>query len=103
MLLEGLPWGQLTAGGMLLVAVWLILTGKILPKATLTELRADMEARIQDARKEADDWRAAFTAASESQQLQSQMLRELLENGKTSLSVLTALRETLERKGHQEL
>lgn len=69
----GLPIAGLTAPALLLVAVWLILTGRIVPRRTYEEKA-----------KEADYWRAA---ALESMKQSG----ELLDAAKTTQAVIQAL------------
>lgn len=62
--LAAVPWGAITAPGMLFVAVWLILTGRIVPRST-----------HQDARDDRDQWKAAHGRSEEARGLLLEELR----------------------------
>lgn len=76
----------LTAPALVGLAVLMLLTGRIVPRATL-----------QDARAEASNWREAYELEREARSALQQQNGELLELAKTSTSVLTALGQTSEK------
>ena len=63
--LSAVPWGAITAPGMLLVAVWLVLTGRFVPRAVLDDaLRREREWQEQ-----AEAWREAHGTSEKSRGL----------------------------------
>jgi hypothetical protein len=83
------------AGGvssLLLVAVvWAIFTGRILPRSTLEDVRADRDARLAEIRKEADDWRSAWQVLQETNRVLADQVSELSELGRTTNQLIQAL------------
>lgn len=85
-MLDGLSIIGLTPAGLLLAAVLMILTGRLVPRSTL-----------QDKTKEANDWRLAYEAERAARTLSDAQTRELLEVAKTSQHFLTAVFENSEK------
>lgn len=69
-------WGDLGAGGLVVLVVLMILTGRLVPG------------------KERDYWREAFLE-------EQRQKRELMETGKVTRDVLKALPEAAEQEGHR--
>lgn len=84
---DGISIIGLTAPGLLLIAVLMVLTGRLVPKST-----------HEQTVKERDQWRAAYEVAELARSTQEAQTRELLEVAKTSTAVLTALHEFSEKK-----
>lgn len=81
-LISGLPNTLLTnlsAAGILTLVVLGILRGWLVPRRVLEEARADREARLDDMRKQVDDWKAAFTASEQRATVLAGQVGELLE------------------------
>lgn len=76
----------LTAPTLVGVAVLMLLTGRIVPRATL-----------EDARSDAANWRTAYEQEREARSALQKQNGELLELAKTSTSVLTALGQTSQK------
>ncbi len=90
-LLAGIPPEVVTGGGfasLVFLCVWLIMTGRLVPRSTHLETRADR-----------DSWRKAFEDAQATMRVQAQSLDELLESAKTTEKVMTAMHETIKRRG----
>lgn len=64
-----LPIVQLGALGVLLGVVWLIITGRVVPRSTLDDARADRDARVAEAAEDAEQWRALFVSECEAHEL----------------------------------
>lgn len=75
---------SLGAAGLLSAVVVLILTGKLLPKASVDERLADKDRQIET-------WHSAYTKALEVQDLQRSHITELLEATRTTTHVIQAL------------
>lgn len=76
----GFPVTELTAPALLGLAVWLILTGRIVPRSTYDE-------KV----KEAEKWQAAHSVSEEARLVQSKQLDAAMEVGQVAKHVLTAL------------
>lgn len=77
---EGIPLVGLTAPGLVGIAVVLLLTGRIVPRATL-----------RDKAQEATEWRLAFEKEREIRLASDAQTVELLEVVKTTNRIVTAL------------
>jgi hypothetical protein len=82
---------QLSAATILAVVILLILTGRLVPRRQVEDLREDRELRIREISAERDTWRvvAEREAAARAQSQESTM--ELLELSRTAVHLLSAL------------
>ncbi|MFE9845761.1 hypothetical protein [Streptomyces goshikiensis] len=78
--LFGFTPADLGVSGLLIVVVLLILTGRLVPRATLVDMR-----------EERDTWRAAHSESEAARQAEREMTTELLELSRTAGHVLTSL------------
>lgn len=90
-MIDGIPIGDLTAPGLLLVAVLMVFLGWLVPKSTLKKAEA-----------EADRWQRAYETAEQARALSESQKAELLENSKTTVAVLTALAATFGAPGYEQ-
>lgn len=90
--LFGLSPADLGVSGLLVLVVLLILTGRLVPRATL-----------QDMREERDTWRAAHTESEAARQAEREQVTELLELSRTAGHVLTALPRATEGRADAPL
>lgn len=74
------PVTDFGAGVLLGIAIWLILTGRLVPRSTYDEKS-----------KEADKWQAAHSVSEEARHAQTKQLDAVMEVGQTVKDVLTAL------------
>ncbi|MEV0584116.1 hypothetical protein [Nonomuraea sp. NPDC050310] len=51
---------------MLLGVVWMIFSGRLVPRSHLEDVRADRDARIAEAQKDAEEWHALYVSECES-------------------------------------
>jgi|SRR5690242_980980 len=72
--------GQAGIGGLLSLAVWLIFTGRLVPRST-----------VDDIRRERDDWKAAARESEAARAEEREQKRELLEVAHITEHVLTSL------------
>ena len=77
---EGFPVADLTAPGLLGLAILLLLFGKIVPRSTL-----------QDKIEECNRWREAYEKERDARALADAQTAELLELAKTTNSVISAV------------
>lgn len=83
--MDQIPWaaiGALTPSGMLMLAVWLILTGRIVPKSTYEVM---VKAR--------DDWQATAQKKQEIIHTLAETVREQSVVSQTAAKVMTAVQE----------
>lgn len=79
-MVEGLPLVGLTAPTLLGLTILLLLTGRIVPRATLMEKS-----------EEAERWRKAYEAEREARATSDAQTAELLEVAKTTHNIIAAL------------
>lgn len=79
-MLDGLPIAELTAPGLLGIAILLLLLGKLVPKSTLT-----------DKAKEADRWREAYELERKRADTSDAQTADLLELAKTTHNIIVAV------------
>lgn len=75
---------SLGATGLLAVVVVLVLTGRLVPKSTLDELRADKDKQIEI-------WRTAYDTSMSAQEVQREHISALLEAAETTTHVIQSL------------
>lgn len=83
--MDQIPWaaiGALTPSGMLMLAVWLILTGRIVPKSTYEVM---VKAR--------DDWQTTAQKKQEIIHTLAETVREQSVVSQTAAKVMTAVQE----------
>lgn len=83
--MDQIPWaaiGALTPSGMLMLAVWLILTGRIVPKSTYEVM---VKAR--------DDWQATAQKKQEIIHTLAETVREQSVVSQTAAKVMSAVQE----------
>jgi hypothetical protein len=86
-MIDGISLLGLTPAGLLLVAVLMVLTGRLIPRWT-----------YQAKAKEADQWHAAYLVAEAARTTSESQTRELLELAKMSTAFMAAVAETNEQK-----
>lgn len=75
---------SLGATGLLAVVVLLVLTGRLVPKSTLDELRTDKDKQIEV-------WRTAYETSLSTQDVQREHISALLEASRTTTHVIQSL------------
>jgi Na+/phosphate symporter len=86
-MIDGISIIGLTPAGLLLIAVLMVLTGRLIPRAM-----------YQEKVNEVAQWRTAYEAERTARALSDAQTRELLEMAKTSETFLAAVYETAQRK-----
>lgn len=82
---------QLTANGLLLLIVLLVVGGLLVPRRTLNDVRADRDARVKELSDERDEWKAAYFASDRTSREAIGQVQALLEVSRTSESALRAI------------
>ena len=85
---DTVPWPQLGFGGLLTVAIGMILTGRLVPRSSL-----------RDAQRTSDKWEAAWREESELTREQSVQLNQLTELGHTTVALLQSITTESSRPG----
>ncbi|OLT28102.1 hypothetical protein BJF83_00980 [Nocardiopsis sp. CNR-923] len=81
-----IPWADLGLAGLVSLGVYLILTGRLVPRSTVEDLLQARDERLADYITANDDLK-------ESGRLKDEQISELLEHSRTSVHVLQALRD----------
>lgn len=84
--------------GLVLTAVGLVLSGRIVPRRVVQDIRADRDARIEEAREQTAIWREAYRVSEEARQKQHDLLRESLEGVHTITHLLESRRPELDAR-----
>lgn len=84
-------WSQGGAIGLVVLVVLLILTGRLVPRSIVNDVRQDRDERVREARAETKVWREAFELARRSNEMLIPYMHQLIEVGHTTNSVLAAL------------
>jgi len=79
-MVDGIPIAGLTAPALLLLAVWFILTGRIIPRRTYDDLLRDR-----------DEWRTAHRLSESERINQAKQIDALLEVGITVESIMRSM------------
>lgn len=88
---------DLSAAGLLALAVLMVFLGMLIPRYVFNQMRADRDARLAEAREEINDWKTAYHASEEARALQAQQLGELLELAKTTDQFIRSLQIAAKR------
>jgi hypothetical protein len=84
-------WVQGGFGAIVAFGIGLVLTGRLVPRSTLKDLRKDRDDRVAEARSEAQVWREAYESAKRANEALAVQLHQMLEVGHTTSSVLRSL------------
>lgn len=91
MTLFGLPELQFGAGALVALVVFLILTGRLVPRRQLEDLREDRDARLAAAERQVQTWQAAYEAAVMGRKTAQDHVSQLMEAALTAQDVIRAL------------
>jgi hypothetical protein len=68
-----------------------ILSGRLVPRSALEDVRADRDARLAERQKESDDWRSAWEVTQTANGILAAQVSELLELSRTTNQFIQAL------------
>lgn len=91
MTLFGLPEFQISAGVLLALVVLMVLTGRLVPRRQLEDLREDRDARLEAAERQIRTWMAAYDAAVQSRRTAEEHVTELMEAARAAQDIIRAL------------
>lgn len=86
-----LPLAGGGAVAILSVFIYAILSGRLVPRSAVDDVRADRDARLAEVRRESDDWRSAWQASQETNKVLADQNKELLELSRTTHQLIKAL------------
>lgn len=89
--------------GLVLVAVTLVFSGKLVPRRVVEDIRADRDTRVAEAREQTQIWREAYQVSEAARMQQQDLLRQSLEGVHTITHLLEAHRPELPRTAGGEL
>ncbi len=99
--LFGIPGAAIVQGGaagILTFVVLAILVGRLVPRKSLEDVRADRDARIAEAKVRGDEWRAAALAQEERNDVQARQLELLLEANRTTNALIEGLKQASQER-----
>jgi hypothetical protein len=82
---------QASAGVLVAFVCYLVLTGRLVSRRVVKDLREDHRAALERARAEAATWREAYGASEAARRVEAAHVGELLEGVRTTSRVLTQL------------
>lgn len=87
----GFSAAQASAGALVTLVVLLVLTGLLVPRRVVKDLRESHKAELEREREHAATWRRAYEASEAARRLEAAHVGELLEGVRTASRVLTQL------------
>ena len=106
--LLGIPGAVLVQGGAagaLAFVVLAIVTGRLVPRRVVEDVRADRDARLADRdtamaaeKARGDEWRAASLAQDARNDLLTQHVEQLLESSRTTNALLEGMKQVAQEK-----
>lgn len=95
-LLGAIPLGDVSIFGILALAIMLILTGRLVPRSTVDQIREDRDRALTISEKRGDDWKGVAETWQSIGQEQSGQLGQLLELAKTNDHLIRSIKERAE-------
>lgn len=86
-----LPFVQGGAVVIVLAGIWLIITGKLVPKSHVDSLRENDRLTITRQQEEIAEWRRAWIAADRTKRELASHVSDLMETGKVTEQLLTKI------------
>jgi hypothetical protein len=83
-LIKGLSVGDIGFPGLLTLAIYLILSGKLVPRSVVEDVRSDRDERIKAMAEDRDIWKDAYHVSEAGRDKQGTILTELFEYAKTT-------------------
>lgn len=91
-----IPIVQGGAVAILFGVMWMIFSGRLMPRSTFDTIREDQNARIAQQQEEIAQWRAAWETSNETKAELVSQLGDLLEIGKATEQVLRSISQRAE-------
>lgn len=99
--LWGIPGSVVVQGGavgLLAMVVVAVLVGKLVPRKSLDDVRADRDSRLADEKARGDEWRAAALAQDERNDVLARQLAELLDATRTTNALIEGLKQASQER-----
>lgn len=100
--MAGFSVSDISTAGTLLLAVLLVLSGWLVPRKIVQDLRDDRDSRLLEARNETANWQKAYQASDAARELQSQQLGQLMELAKTTDQFIRTLQRAASGSPQEE-
>jgi hypothetical protein len=91
--------GDVGFPGLLTLAIYLILSGKLVPRSVVEDVRADRDARIAAVQEDRDTWKEAYQISESGRDKQNSVLEILLEYAKTSDHLIRSVQQKISDEG----
>lgn len=101
MALPDLPPDLVAKGGpltLLAAFIWALLTGRLVPRSHVDDVRADRDARLKELAADRDEWRTAWFTESQAHRVTGAQLGQVLEGMHTIDSFIRALPKAAEKE-----
>jgi hypothetical protein len=82
--------GNISLGSITILFVYGLLTGRIVPRSVLDDVRTDRDSRLEAKEKVSQEWRQAYLNEHERGLVQDKQVVELLEHSRTTVRLLQA-------------
>jgi hypothetical protein len=82
--------GNISLGSITILFVYGLLTGRIVPRSVLDDVRLDRDARLEAKEKVSQEWRQAYLNEHERGLIQDKQVVKLLDNSETTVRILQA-------------
>lgn len=99
--LLGVPGAVIAQGGaigVLTLVIIAIVSGRLVPRKVLEDVRADRDARLAAEKARGDEWRAAALAQDERNDVQARQLSELLDTTRTTNALIDGLKQATQER-----
>lgn len=83
--------GSVGFAGLCTLAIWLILTGRLVPRTSVDALRADWNARLNSKEDQVQDWKGAYFRLLDTVDAQAKQSEVQLELSRTSAHLIQAV------------
>lgn len=92
---KGLSVGDIGFPGLLSLAIYLILSGRLVPRSVVEDVRADRDERVKAALEDRDTWKDAYQISEAGRDKQGTILSDLLEYAKTTDKFIQAFQNSM--------
>jgi hypothetical protein len=88
------PWVAIIGALLVLLAAFVraVLTGRLVPRSVLEDVRQDRDARIREMAEERDGWKAAHEVSEETRTIMARQVERLLSTSELTNQLLISLK-----------
>jgi hypothetical protein len=83
--------GNISFGGVVVLGIWLILTGRLVPRSSVDALRSDWNDRLDSKDAQVQDWKQAYFRSVDIEAAQGKQIDELLEHSRATAYFIQTL------------